>query len=69
MLAVSPISILEAPLKSEWIDIFIREQLVDAGFHVPAQACKATKIKGALIADLEDEKSLIGIPEKTSLHF
>lgn len=63
MLAVSPISILEATLKSEWIDIFIREQLVDASFHVPAKACKVTT-KGALIAYLEDGKSLIAIPDR-----
>lgn len=64
MLAVSPISILEATLKSEWVDIFIREQLVDASFHTPAKECKATKIKGALIAYLEDGKALIAIPDK-----
>lgn len=63
MLAVSPISILEATLKSEWIDIFIREQLVDASFHVPAKTCKVTR-KDALIAYLEDGKSLIAIPDK-----
>lgn len=63
MLAISPISILEATLKSEWIDIFIREQLIDASFHVPAKACKSTK-KGALIAYLEEGKSLIAIPDK-----
>lgn len=63
MLAVSPISILEATLKSEWIDIFIREQLVDASFHAPAKVCKVAK-KGALIAYLEDGKSLIAIPDR-----
>lgn len=62
MLAVSPLSLLEATLKSEWIDAFIRDQIVDASFHVPADKCNA-KNKGALIAYLENEKALIAFPE------
>lgn len=63
MLAVSPLSLLEVSLKSEWIDIFIREQLVEASFHVPAKECNVPNIKGALIAYLDEGKALIAIPD------
>lgn len=64
MLAVSPISLLEATLKTDWADRFIREQLVDASFHAPAKACQVSNINDALVAYLEGEKSLIAIPDK-----
>ncbi len=70
MLAVSPLSLLEATLKSEWIDTFIREQLVDASFHVSAKKCNVLNIKGALIAYLEEGKALIAIPDsRKGYHF
>lgn len=64
VLAVSPVSMVSFLLKSPGAEKIVREELVDASFHVSAEECEIKGILGAKIAYLETGKALVAIPDE-----
>lgn len=63
ILAISPLTVAEGVLRTSWADNRIREELVDASFHVKAEKCGIEGIKGAKIAYLESGKAIVALPD------
>jgi len=64
VLTVSPVSIASFLLKSSGAERFVREELVDASFHISPEECGIKEALGARIAYLELGKAVIAIPDK-----
>ena len=64
ILALNPIILISALLKTDWAETKIREQLVSASFHIKPKACGLDEVEGAKIALLEVGKAIIAIPDQ-----
>lgn len=64
VLALTPIILISALLKTDWAEKKIREQLVSASFHIKPKACGLSEVEGAKIALLEVGKAIIAIPDQ-----
>lgn len=64
ILGLTPITLVSLLLKTDWVEIQIREQLVSASFHIKPEACRLDEVEGAKIAPLEAGKAIIAIPDQ-----
>ncbi|MFI7864499.1 hypothetical protein [Ectopseudomonas khazarica] len=62
ILAISPLTLVSHILGTDWAETSIREELVDASFHVKAEKCGIEGIEGAKVAYLESGKAVVALP-------